>query len=125
MRHTGAKGQLMRFGLPASAACTTGGYFRRLLFCNSARLDVVSAQTAEILSNDLIDLSCFYILQQILKTGTLEIESGETVIHIVIKDAEPVLLAELAQHRLLCPYAYTFTDLFIIFAQATINCCSF
>ena len=51
-------------------------------------------------------------------------ESGETVVHIEIKDAEPVLLAELGQHQLLCLYAYTFTDLFIVFAQATIDGCS-
>ena len=54
-----------------------------------------------------IDLSCFYILQQILKTRTLEIESGETVVHIIIKDAEPVLLAELVQHQLFRFYAHS------------------
>ena len=89
------------------------------------RFDIVSAQSAEVLGDNRIDLSRLHIFQQFLKSWPLEVESGEPVIHIEIKNAEPVLLAELAQHHLLCLYAYTFTDLFIIFAQATINCCSF
>ena len=65
-----------------------------------------------------------YVLQHLLKGRSQKMESGETVVHIEIKDAEPVLLAELGQHQLLCLYAYTFTDLFIVFAQATIDGCS-
>ena len=63
-----------------------------------------------------------HIMQHLLKTRPLEIESGETVVHIVIKDAEPVLLAELAQHQLLRFYTHALTDLFIVFAQAAIDC---
>ena len=64
-----------------------------------------------------------HIMQHLLKTRPLKIESRETIVHIVIKDAEPVLLAELAQHHLLRFNAYAFTDLFIVLAQATIDGC--
>ena len=57
-----------------------------------------------------------HIMQHLLKTRPLKIESRETIVHIVIKDAEPVLLAELAQHHLLCLYTYVLADLFIVFA---------
>ena len=85
---------------------------------------IVSAQATEILSDDRIDLPRLYIFQHFLEARPLEIESGETVIHIVIKDAEPILFAELAQHHLLCFYTHALADLFIILAQATIDCCS-
>ena len=88
-----------------------------------SRLDIVSAQTAEIFRNHGINFPRLYIFQHFLEARPLEIESGETVVHIEIKDAEPVLLTELAQHHLLCFYAYALTDLFIVFAQATIDCC--
>ena len=80
------------------------------------RLDIVSAQTAEIFRNHGINFSCLYIFQHFLEARPLEIESGETVVHIVIKDAEPVLLAKLAQHQLLRFYTHALTDLFIVFA---------
>ena len=64
-----------------------------------------------------------HIMQHLLKTRALKMEPRETIIHIVIKDAEPILLTELAQHHLLCFYAYAFTDLLIVFAQATIDGC--
>ena len=86
---------------------------------------IVSAQAAEILSNDRIGLDRLHIFQHFLEARQLKIEAREPVIHIVIKDAEPILFAELAQHHLLRFNTYTFTDLFIILAQATIDCCSF
>ena len=64
-----------------------------------------------------------HIMQHLLKTRPLEIQTRKTVINIVIKDAEPILFTELAQHHLLCFYAYAFTDLLIVFAQATIDGC--
>ena len=64
-----------------------------------------------------------HIMQHLLKTGPLEIETRKPIVNAIIKNAEPVLLAELAQHHLLCLYTYAFTDLFIVFAQAAIDCC--
>ncbi len=88
-------------------------------------LDVVSTQTTEILRNNRINLSSFYVFQKLLEAWPLEIESGKPIVNIIIKDAEPILFTELAQHHLLRFYTHTFTDLFVVLAQAAINSCYF
>jgi hypothetical protein len=74
----------------------------------TAGLDIVTAQTAEILGDHAPDLSGFDIVDHTLESGAVEIAAGIAVVNIegIVKHA--VLLGIRSEHSLLVADAHAF-----------------
>ena len=83
--------------------------------------NVISAETGQILDHDDGNIAHFNIIQQCLKTGTVEIGAGVTVVHVVFYVLKTVFFCLLLQHFLLIADGIALTFLSVVTRKAAVK----
>ena len=88
--------------------------FRKVPFHIVTGHDVITAQTRKVLGDDHIDLFGFNVADHPLEAGTVKAGTTPSIIHISIKDGQPVLLNKLPQQRFLVLNTLGWSFVFIL-----------
>ena len=83
-----------------------------------ACLDIVSAQSAQVLSNDKIDFAAVNVLKQSCKCRSVKIQPRITVVRIDLVDRESSFMAKIRQHHFLRFNTDTFACLLVVLAES-------
>ena len=124
--HNGPKGRnVIGGGLHAGVDAVQQGdvphpLFREVPFHIVAGHNVVTAQTAQVLGNDHVDLPGFNVADHPLKIRAIKICAAVTIINIDIINRQAIVLYKFVQQRFLVGHAFGWSFVLILLGESDV-----